>query len=172
MDKLRAKKNLIWLMIFLAGIILGRFIPLQAGLFGGTIRSAEEKRSGFLIFLIDFNDFMCMSCLDSFLEFYQALPPPFQSEHAIGILAVDRKDQEENRSRYQKIVKRKLNGFMQGNRINFPVFIDSDGSFTFLSDKGTAVVVFTEGGDRIRDYSFPLSALDREEIFRTLLQIE
>lgn len=170
---MRTTKILACLMVILTGILLGRFFPLQAGPCRETIKGAEEKKSAFLIFIIDFNDFMCMSCLDSFLGFYQTLPPHFQKERTIGILAVDHEDQKENRSRSQKIVERKLSGFIQGNRIAFPIFIDSAGRFTFLSGKGTAVVVFTEGGeDSIRTYTFPLSAQDREEIFKTLLQIE
>jgi len=169
-----------WILIFFIGSVLGLFIGVDTGFSWESVESenvferrfldngAEIKGQSFLIYIINFDDFMCMSCLNSFLEFYYVLPPPFQNERAVGILVGCSQEQEKSGSRSQKIIKKKLNGFIQANQIGFPIFIDSSESFTYLSNNNTAVVVLSEGLDRSRTYIFPLSSQDQEEILKTL----
>ena len=171
---------LAWLMIILTGMVLGLFIAAENGSCRELIENDDDigrflldlneglKRHAFLIYIIDFDDFMCMSCLNSFIEFYHVLPPPFQNEWAIGILVDSHQDQGENRLRSQKIIKKKLNGFMMANRIEFPIFIDSSETFKNLGSGGTSVIIFSQGLESSRKYVFPLSSSEKEEIFQAL----
>jgi hypothetical protein len=172
--------KLTWAAFILTGIILGIIVVLNTDFHAESIESSnkierlllgskeEFKKQSFLIYIIDFNDFMCMSCLNSFLEFYHILPPPFQNERSLGILVDDHQNQQKNRSKSQKIIKKKLTGFIKANQIGFPIFIDSSGIFKYLSDNGTAVIIFSEALEMSRTYTFPLSFREKEEIFNTL----
>jgi len=176
----QANKKFTWAVLILSGIILALVLVFHSDLYGESINAINKigcllpgledglKKQSFLIYIINFNDFMCMSCLNSFLEFYYNLPPPFQTERSLGILIENQQDQHKNRSTSQKIIKKKLSGFIRANRIGFPIFIDSSGSFKYLSENGTAVIVFSEVLERSETYVFPLSSREREKILNTL----
>lgn len=171
-------------VIFITGFLLQSIMSVEANFHAKSMKrgdkiermligSKEEfKKQSFLIYIIDFNDFMCMSCLNSFLEFYHILPPPFQSDRSIGILVDDHHYHQKNRSTSLKIIKKKLSGFIKANRIGFPIYIDSSESFKSLTAKGTKVIVFSGSLDSSKTYTFPLSSQKREEIFKTLFQLE
>lgn len=176
--------KLVLSVIFITGFLLQSIMSLEADFHAKSMKSSDKiertltgsqeefKKQSFLIYIIDFNDFMCMSCLNSFLEFYHILPPPFQSDRSVGILVDDHQYHQKNRSTSQKIMKKKLSGFIKANRIGFPIYIDSSESFKSLTAKGTKVIVFSGGLDSSKTYTFPLSSQEREEIFETLFQPE
>lgn len=171
---------LTWAALIFIGILLGLIVGLNTDFHVESTESRNEierlllgskekfEKQSFLIYIIDFNDFMCMSCLNSFLEFYYILPPPFQNERSLGILVDDNQSQQKNRSTSQKIIKKKLTGFIKANRIGFPIFIDSSGIFKYLSDNGTAVIIFSEILEMSKTYTFPLSSREKDEILNTL----
>ena len=171
---------LTWAALIFIGILLGLIVGLNTDFHVESTESRNEierlllgskekfEKQSFLIYIIDFNDFMCMSCLNSFLEFYYILPPPFQNERSLGILVDDNQNQQKNRSTSQKIIKKKLTGFIKANRIGFPIFIDSSGIFKYLSDNGTAVIIFSEILEMSKTYTFPLSSREKDEILNTL----
>jgi len=172
--------KLMFSVIFITGVLSRSMISVDADFHTKPVKSSDKielmgrgfqeefKKQAFLIYIIDFSDFMCMSCLNSFLEFYHMLPPPFQGERSIGILVDDHHYHQKNRSISQKIVKKKLSGFIKANRIGFPIYIDSSDSFKSLTANGTQVMVFSGGLDSSKTYTFPLSYRDREEIFKML----
>lgn len=110
-----------------------------------------------LLIIFDFNDFMCMSCLESFLSFCQSLPPHILAENTWGILTIESAIRKSGLKNSVKIAKTKLRGFVAANRIKFPIFIDEYQIFQQFEKKDIAVLLFDGTNDILKEYIFPLS---------------
>jgi hypothetical protein len=110
-----------------------------------------------LLFVFDFNDFMCMNCLESFLTFCQLLPPHILEENAWGILVIGSAKRQSELKDSVKIAKTKLRGFVAANCIKFPIFVDELQVFRHFEKKGTAILLFDGTNNILREYIFPLS---------------
>ncbi len=108
-----------------------------------------------LVFLIDFDDFMCFSCLESFVDFCHALPGDFRKDHCLGVLVYPAG--RELQAGFIQIMEKKLRGFTQANRIDFPVVIDRPRFFSGRIPAESCVLVFRPGGQNLEVYPFPLS---------------
>ncbi len=124
----------------------------------GTIR---------MVFVIDFDDFMCFSCLESFLQFCQSLPADFRVRRCIGVLTVPAG--RENAAALIRIMRKKLRGFIMGNNIDFPVVVDQQCYFSELRQQGSCVMVLQADKLSLNVHSFPLSAQKAAQI-RALIQ--
>jgi len=118
----------------------------------------------FLLFVIDFDDFMCMTCLDSFLCFCRSLPEVILEEHAWGILLVSGDAGGGGEAGNVLIARKKLRGFVRANRIEFPFLVDEEGMFRVVKPAGSSVFVFDEAGSKIFRYAFPVSKEDARRI--------
>lgn len=119
------------------------------------------KSRQYLLFFIDFRDFACLNCLDSFLRFYRQLPPRFQKEDAMGVLILDpRKDSEMS----VQIARVKLRGFVMSNHIAFPIQVDRSHVFGEFAKRGTSVVLLDYDREIIRKFLFPLRQKDVDEL--------
>jgi len=110
-----------------------------------------------LLFVFDFNDFMCMNCLESFLSFCNSIPLHILEENAWGILTIQSAIKKSGLKDSVKIARTKLRGFMLANRIKFPIFIDEFQIFHQFEKKGTAVLLFDGSNNILKEYIFPLS---------------
>jgi hypothetical protein len=110
-----------------------------------------------LLIIFDFNDFMCMTCLESFLSFCQSLPPHILEESTWGILTIESAIRKSGLKNSVKIATTKLRGFVAANRIKFPIFIDQYQIFQQFEKKGTAVLLFDEMNNILKEYIFPIS---------------
>jgi hypothetical protein len=119
----------------------------------------------YLLFFIDFRDFLCPSCLDSFLDFYRKLPPRFQKEHALGVLVLDPGREDETSIQIARV---KLRGFVLANRIGFPILVDRFHVFREFAREGTMVVLLDYEREIIRKFLFPLRQKDVDEILGCL----
>lgn len=131
----------------------------------------EFKSSNKLIlFIIDFDDFMCLSCIDSFVNFYHSLPFPVIKESAWGILTYDGTKWKDDKPKGIKVIEKKLRGFVRANSIRLPILIDHPHVFSSLAAKGTSIVLLN--GDRgfLREYVFPLNEFQKDEIIKTLVE--
>ena len=126
----------------------------------------DERQS--LLFFLDFEDFSCMMCLDSFLGLYQKLPFRFKTSNSWGILVVKKSEGEENR--LVRIAKKKLEGFVQANHITFPILVDRSQVFGELAERGSGVVLFDENRKAVFRYDFPLTNEQFEDIFANLME--
>jgi hypothetical protein len=117
-----------------------------------------------LLIIFDFNDFMCMNCLESFLTFCHLLPPHIMEENAWGILMIESAIKKSGMKDAVKIATTKLRGFVMANRIKFPIFIDEYQIFQQFEKKGTAVLLFDGTNNFLKEYIFPLSKDQIEEI--------
>jgi len=118
-----------------------------------------------LLVIIDFNDFMCFSCLDSFIEFCHSLPLHSKDGKVCGVLVFD--DADETDISF-KIVEKKLRGFISANSIKFPVLIDYLHIFNPLAEEGTAIILFNHQENCIKKYLFPLNNKQKVDVLRAL----
>ena len=147
-------------------------IPQKNDLFSNakmdSYDSLENRK--LLLFIIDFNDFMCLSCLDSFLDFYYCLPSDFQKHLSWGILVFNISEKEGNNNISARIAEKKLRGFVTANNIKFPILIDKFHVFNGLAEEGTVVMVFDWSRKMVKRYVFPLNKGQIEEIFKFLTE--
>ena len=129
--------------------------------------SPEEtiSRRPVVLFFLDFRDFMCLSCLESFLDFYQRLPYRLKTEDTWGILLLDDESEDD---RTVRIARMKLQGFVQANNILSPVLVDRSLVFQTQKEMGSAVVLFDDMNKRILRYDFPLKPQQIVEILKLL----
>jgi len=127
------------------------------------------QNKNLLLILLDFDDFMCMNCLDSFLSFYRSIPPPILEENAWAVLVIDPGNTEKQAQTTLKIAQKKLRGFVKTHRIPFPIIIDAHNTFKPLAKNGTSVYVFDHRMRSVSLWTFPLSRSETDEILSLLL---
>jgi hypothetical protein len=115
-----------------------------------------------LLFFIDFRDFACLNCLDSFLDFCRRLPPRFQSEDAMGVLILEPGKEDETSIQIARV---KLRGFVLSNHIRFPIQVDRSHVVRSFAREGTSVILLDYDREIIRKFLFPLRQKDLEELF-------
>ena len=133
--------------------------------FDSTTVAPNDERQ-LLLFILDFRDFSCMACLDSFLDLYRILPFSFKTSKTWGILVVKNSEGEENR--LFRIAEKKLKGFVQANHITFPILVDRGRVFGKWAEIGSCVLLFDRVGKMFHRYDFPLTGYQFEEIFEIL----
>ena len=126
-----------------------------------------DERKG-LLFILDFHDFSCMTCLDSFLGFYHKIPSRLKISSAWGILVV--KNAEETENNLIRIAEKKLKGFVRANQIIFPILVDRQQVFQGMAEEGSCVILFDGSQRTIHRYDFPLGGEEFEEIFDILIE--
>ena len=157
-----------WLIFLVfGGLVFFHFLGFD-GAAEGDAAEFFDGGNTLLLFILDFQDFSCMTCLDSFLQFYHMLPSHFRTSKAWGILAV--KDRDGGWDRAVRIARKKLNGFVRANGIAFPVLVDRSGLFAGLAEKGSGVLLFDGTRKVLCRYDFPLTGEQLEEIFANLVE--
>ena len=117
-----------------------------------------------VVFIIDFDSFMCLTCLESLLDFYHQLPGAGKGCGVWGVLVFDASLGNQRGNTFTRIIEKKLKGFMQGNRLQFPVVIDRWHLFDGLGKAGSAVIVFDPVKRLVKKYDFPLRPGQVQEI--------
>jgi hypothetical protein len=141
---------------------------LSSELASGTSRRQQNRI--LLVFIIDFKDFMCMSCLDSFLSFCRSIPDRCLEENAWGICVPDCKDKKSDTKKTAQIAEKKIRGFISANSIPFPIIIDHDRVFHSFAANGTALFVIDATGKTIMKCNFPIKMSDAQNIREILLK--
>jgi hypothetical protein len=129
---------------------------------------ALEDERKWLLFILDFHDFSCMTCLDSFLGLYEKLPFRLKTSNAWGILVIRNSEVHENN--LVRIAEKKLKGFVQANQILSPFLVDRFQVFRGMAEEGSCVVLFDGAQRIIHKYDFPLRGEEFEEIFKFLIE--
>jgi len=114
-----------------------------------------------LLFFIDFRDFACLNCLDSFIDFCRRLPLRFQRENTLGVLILEPGREDETSIQIARV---KLKGFVLSNHIGFPIQADRFRVFEAFAREGTSVVLLDYDREIIRKFLFPLRQKDLEEL--------
>jgi hypothetical protein len=136
------------------------FSPLK------TVESEEPGRM--LLFILDFRDFSCMLCLESFLELYQRLPLRVKLRNVWGVMIVPA-GQEKDES-VIRIAEKKLQGFIRAHRILFPVLVDRHQVFGGMAERGSGIVLFDEAKLILSRFDFPLESRQFQEILEIFVE--
>ncbi|MCJ7578950.1 MAG: hypothetical protein MUP98_00265 [Candidatus Aminicenantes bacterium] len=127
----------------------------------------SEKSPVALIYIIEFRDILCSPCSESFLDFCLSLPPEFQRENTWGIVVFEPASQI---NLEEKIITKKVRGFMNGNRLQFPVFIDFLQIFKTLRNQATQLLLLDSSTLKVNKYDFPLAEKDKNEIIQAVIE--
>ena len=146
-------KNIFYVILMISVLLLSSIFLLQA-----------RTDNPLLLFIIDFDSFLCLPCLDSFLKFCNGLPDYIIEGNVWGILVFDKP--EEKGDLLTRIAEKKLKGFISANDIKFPIIVDRFHIFDRLGQEGTVLIIFDNQGKSIRKYVFPLSQNKIDEIRR------
>jgi hypothetical protein len=138
----------------------------EARLFSSPVTMESEEPGRMLLFILDFRDFSCMVCLESFLELYRRLPLRVKSRESWGILIVP-PGQEKDES-VIRIAEKKLEGFVRANQIIFPVLVDRYQVFGEMAEKGSGIVLFDEARQMVNRFDFPLDSAQFQKILEIL----
>jgi len=134
---------------------------------GAILRHGQQQECSsrpLLLFIIDFDSFMCLSCLESFLELYNRLPRSMEEGGLWGVLLFDRQKEKRRGESFARIVNKKLKGFIQANNIKFPFVLDRFHIFEHLGKQGSAVLLFDPSLSVVKKFVFPLSQNQIKEI--------
>ena len=121
-----------------------------------------------LLVIIDFDSFSCLTCLDSFLDFQRQLSGTGDERLLWGVLVFDAARGKQHGPTFTQILEKKLNGFIKGNRLRFPIVIDRYHLFENQAEEGSAILVFNPNDRVMRKYVFPLRPNQIQEILRLL----
>ena len=133
-----------------------------------SVARQEEPVKVQLLLIIDFGDFMCFSCLESFLQFCYSLPHKFQDEYVWGVVIFEGNIGSESEDIAIKIVEKKIRGFRKANGVRFPILVDRSHIFSSLAAKGTTVLILKGEAQEVKQYTFPLSRAEIAEIHKTI----
>ncbi len=125
------------------------------------------KSSIVLIYIIEFRDILCSPCSESFLDFCLSLPVGFQKENTWGIVVFDQGPQT---NLGEKIIAKKVRGFMSGNQLHFPVFIDFLHVFKTLRTRATQILLLDSTSFLVKKYDFPLAAKQKDAILQAVIE--
>ncbi len=126
-----------------------------------------EKSPIILIYIIEFRDILCSPCSESFLDFCLSLPVEFQKKNTWGVVFFDQGPQT---NLGEKILAKKVRGFMNGNRLHFPVFIDFLHLFKSLRTQATQVVLLDSTSFSVKKYDFPLAVKQKDAILQAVIE--
>jgi hypothetical protein len=118
------------------------------------------------IFFIEMEDFMCLACLDSFLDLCRNLPPEILRERTLVVL-MDNAISEEISERRTKIVLKKLQALFSSNSLALSVCMDNSGLFQEIRGKAD-IVIFEPRLRDIKSFCFPLSRQEKKEVLDSM----
>lgn len=109
----------------------------------------------------------CPLCAQSLTEFIGMVNALKFEYSVLGILVFNQRESEPDSEKRMKIAEKRLRGFVIGNDIQFPFFLDRGGVFDSLNPDATAVLIVLDGEESVvKKYAFPLTRAQMEELFR------
>ncbi len=131
--------------------------------------SSTAKEEGFfllpeklILIPIDYSNFFCSLCLDSFLAFSKEFVSKNMQRSVIWIIVFKEGGNSEN----IKILEKKLRGLFKTHNINFPIVVDMRGIFK-KSEEETKIILIDTSNKIVKEYKYPLSLMEKKEIFMT-----
>ncbi len=156
--------------IFVLAIVLA--IVLASSIFWNLKSRYEELRPAesfagtkkFILLIIDDQSLFCPLCLEIFQNFCDLLRSSGLDEHAMGVLAYQLSDNDEDRQGFEKIIEKRLKGLIIGSHIRFPFFCDEFHVFERMNLGGAAVILFDRSRKLLKKYALPLTPEQKEEV--------
>lgn len=117
-----------------------------------------------IIFIINFDLFLCSPCLNPFFDFYRLLPFPFRESKVWGIIVYSETGKKENTAAQRRIADKKLRAFLRTNDITCPVVVDYSGDFERFSKKKTNILLFDPAKKFFKRFELPLNQEQKREV--------
>ncbi len=128
-----------------------------------------ENSETCILLIIDLTFLNCPLCVQSLADFIAMVQANGLENSVFGILVFDREKKKADLEKYMRIIEKRLRGFVIGHNIKFPIFLDQNGVFNLVCQQASALLVlFDVQNRRIKEYSFPLSRAELDEISRFL----
>ena len=121
-----------------------------------------ENKKCFLIINTDFLD--CPLCKEKINNLIEAVNNYNLENYFLGVLVISQ-EKDLNNDINIKIIERKLNGFIKGNEIKFPIIVDRERIFNEFSTDNICLILFDSQKNIIKRYTLPLSNKLIKEIF-------
>jgi len=108
----------------------------------------------------------CPLCLQSFTKFIEVINANGLEKSVLGVLILDKEENELSSERDIQIREKQLRGFISGNHIKFPIILDRNGVFSNLNldSSDTALISFDIQKKIVKKYEFPLTKGQLNEI--------
>lgn len=142
---------------FIVLVLLLSVASTNLNIWTDELRHEDTNQGIFLLLIMDFNDFMCPTCLDSLLDFCRQLPVSFRKRCIQGVVVTDKYRKKESGDSFEKIMEKKIKGFVKANHVEFPILLDRNQIFGPLIKKGTSVFIFNTETHAITQHVFPLT---------------
>jgi len=136
----KLKKKIVLLIVLYFGFF---FFNLK-----GDVTAFDAKK---IIAIFSFYEMQCSMCIDNFISFCDYISKAKKCKSTMGILINEHGSMTKN-DKELKILKKKLRGFIKGNKIRFPIKIDKNGIFSELKNKIDLIVEDKDG--IIRGYKY------------------
>lgn len=135
---------------------------------GGTYEESQSFLSANrFILIVDLGALNCPLCVQSLTEFIGTANAFKLEKDVLGVLVLGREENDSISETKIKIAEKKLRGFIKGNNVQFPFFLDRIGVFNLLKPDATAVLIlFDSEESEIRKYTFPLTSAQIQEMIR------
>ncbi len=137
--------------------------------FGGG--SQENLQSVFsedkFILIVELSALNCPLCLQSLTEFIVMINAFKLEQDVLGVLVMSKEGDDPISEKQMRIAEKKLRGFIKGNAIQFPFFLDKSGVFNVLDQDATALLIlFDREESEIKKYTFPLTGAQIQGFLR------
>lgn len=129
---------------------------------------ASSNPQVLLLLVIDFDDFMCPACMESVLDFCRILPVPLQQKQVWGIVVSDQANGERQEGLSERILEKKIRGFVKANNLEFSILLDRDSVFKPFAGQGTVFFVFDLKKQSVSRFVFPLAPNEISVIQKSL----
>ena len=150
------------------GKMMGGNFVADAHSFSSSLTLGAGERRRMLLFILDFRDFSCMVCLESFLELYRRIPPQVVMQDCWGIVIIP-PDQEKDEACIG-IAEKKLKGFIRAHQILSPFLVDRNMVFGKMTEGGSGVVLLDERSQEVVRCDFPLRGGEFQRILEALAE--
>jgi len=132
---------------------------------------ASDKK---YLLIIDSGFLNCSLCLLPFTKFIETINANGLEKSVLGVLILDKEEDELSSERDIQIIEKQLRGFISGNNIKFPIILDRNGVFSdmFLDSGDTALILFDIQKKIVKKYKFPLTKEQLNEISKGKRKIE
>ncbi len=138
-------------------------------IFGGSpqedVQSILSERT--FILVLNLSVLNCPLCAQSLTEFIGMVNAFKLEKTVLGVLVFSQKENGSVSEKKVKIAEKQLRGFIIGNDIQFPFFLDRSGIFEAINPDATAtLILFDRNESVVKKYTFPLTRAQMQEIYR------
>lgn len=121
-----------------------------------------ERKS--ILIIMEPKIFFCPFCLEPVIRLIDSFQISGQDCVITGVFLWKNFEDNQDPSKSERIIEKKIEGFMEGNEIPFPFILDKNHVFDGLNIEAPAVILLDPSTNQMQKYTFPLSQSQLREI--------